>query len=48
MWYHEHDKGGKKYDSAGGPYKVTGTSFPRLSNKMLKKLTTTKHSQLLE
>jgi hypothetical protein len=48
VWHHEHDKGGKKHDSAGGPYKVVGTPFPRLSDKMLKKLTTGKRSQLLE
>jgi len=48
MWHHEHDKGGKKHNSAGGPYKVTGTPFPRLSDKMLKKLTTSERSQLLE
>jgi hypothetical protein len=48
VWHHEHDKGGKKHDSAGGPYKVTGTPFPRLSDKMLKKLTTGERSQLLE
>ena len=47
VWHHEHDKGGKKHDSTGGPYKVTGTPFPRLSDKMLKKLTTSKRSQLL-
>jgi hypothetical protein len=48
MWHHEHDKGGKKHDSAGGPYKVMGTPFLRLSDKMLKKLTASEHSQLLE
>ena len=48
VWHHEHDKGGKKHDSAGGPYKVMGTPFSRLSDKMLKKLTTSKCSQLLE
>jgi len=48
VWHHEHDKGGKKHDSAGGPYKVMGTPFPRLSDKMLKKLTTSEHNPLLE
>ena len=48
VWHHEHDKGGKKHDSTGGPYKVTRTPFPRLSDKMLKKLTASEQSQLLE
>ena len=48
VWHHKHDKGGKNHDSADGPYKVMGTPFPRLSDKMLKKLTTSERSQLLE
>ncbi|KIM71502.1 hypothetical protein PILCRDRAFT_17018 [Piloderma croceum F 1598] len=38
IWHHAHDKGGKKHDSAKGPYKVTGTPYPRLSDKTLKKM----------
>jgi hypothetical protein len=48
IWHHEHDKGGKKHDSANGPYKVTGTPFPRLSDKTLKKMTPNDRAQLLE
>ena len=48
IWHHEHDKGGKKHDFANGPYKVTGTPFPRLSDKTLKKMTAKERAQLLE
>ena len=47
IWHHKHDKGGKKHDSADGPYKVTGTPFPRLSDKMLKTMTANNCTQLL-
>jgi hypothetical protein len=48
IWHHEHDKSSKKHDFANGPYKVTGTPFPRLSDKTLKKMTTNECAQLLE
>lgn len=48
VWHHEHDKGGKKHDLAEGPYQVTGTPFPRLSDKMLKKMTADNRTQMLE
>jgi hypothetical protein len=48
VWHHEHDKGGKKHDLAEGPHQVMGTPFPRLSNKMLKKMTANNHTQMLE
>jgi hypothetical protein len=48
IWHHAHDKGGKRHDSAKGPYKVTGTPFPRLSDKTLKKMADSNRNQLLE
>jgi hypothetical protein len=47
IWHHAHDKGGKKHDSAKGPYKVTGTPYPRLSDKTLKKMAVSNRNQLL-
>ena len=47
IWHHVHDKGGKKHDSDDSSYKVTGTPFPRLSDKMLKKMTANDRTQLL-
>ena len=44
MWHHEHNKGGKKHDSTVDLTKLWGL----LSDKMLKKLTASEHSQLLE
>lgn len=40
-------QGGKKHDSAKGPYKVTGTLYPRLSNKTPKNMSVSNHNQLL-
>jgi hypothetical protein len=44
IWHQEHDKGSKKHDSADGLYKVTETPFPRLSDKMLNKMTANDHT----
>jgi hypothetical protein len=48
IWHHKHNKGGKKHNSADGPYKVTGTPFPRLFDKMLKKMTANDCMQLFD
>ena len=48
IWHHEHNKGGKKHDLTEGPYQVTGTPFPRLLDKVLKKMTADNCNQMLE